>query len=604
MSAFDFSAPPFDLLDSTGREKILRAGDITYFRPGERLTTPDMAPDHLFVIMKGMVAEYDGDTLLTVHGPGDCVGAMALIRGRASPVCEAREETLAYTLPRQLLLDLCRNNLPFERYFTASVSERLLARAEARTTRGMTAFMVAKVGDAYLHPPVFADGRTGLRDAALMMKQSRSTSLLIKNADGRIGILSGSDIRDAVLVNEKPLDTPVEQCASFGTITIRADDFLFNAQVMMTKHGVRRLPVLHDGHIIGVLELIDLLSYMSSHSHLVAIQIERADSVDGLGKAAASFDPLLRGLHGSGVKVRFIAELVSDLSRKLQRRLFQFLADPALEANSCLIVMGSEGRGEQMARTDQDNALVVSDDIDPDGLRPLCQQFTEAMIRFGWPPCPGNIMVSNPDWCKTGSAFRDDLLRWVDQPDENSFLNLAAFLDAQPVAGSPLLLHRLKERLFERVSNSDMFVSHFAKPVLWFDTPGGGLWQALLKESGRKDPVDIKKAGIFPIVHGVRALALQNRIMTTNTFDRIDALRDTGRLDRNLADELVEALQFLMELRLGSSIVQAGTDISGTDTLVEPDTLGKLQYDALRDSFAIVRRFRGHLTTRLHLDAF
>lgn len=604
MSAFDFSMPPFDLLDTPGREKVARAADIAYFQPGERLTSPDTAQDHLFVIMKGIVTEYDGDTLVTVHGPGDCVGAMTLIRGRASPACEAREETLAYTLPRQLLLDLCRSNLPFERYFTASVSERLLARAEARTNRGMAAFMVAKVGDAYLHPPVFTDGATGLRDAALMMKKNHATSLLVKHTDGRIGILSGSDIREAVLIEQKPLDTPVEQCASFGTITVRADDFLFNAQVTMTRHGVRRLPVLHDGHVIGVLELIDLLGYMSSHSHLVAIQIERADSVDTLNKAARSFDPLLRGLHGSGVKVRFIAEMVSDLSRKLQRRLFQFLAEPELGKKSCLIVMGSEGRGEQMARTDQDNALIVEDSIDPDTLEPLCQRFTEAMIRFGWPPCPGNIMVSNPQWRKTCSAFRDSLFQWIDQPSEQSFINLAAFLDAQPVAGSPLLLHSLKEDLFSRVSDSDMFISHFARPVLWFDTPGGGLWHTLLQGGGRSEPLDIKKAGIFPVIHGVRALALQGRIMETNTFDRIDSLRDTGRLDRGLADELVEALQFMMELRLGISIGHKGTDIAGTETLINPGTLGKLQYDALRDSLAIVRRFRNHLVTRLRLDAF
>ncbi len=61
------------------------------------------------------------------------------------------------------------------------------------------------------------------------------------------------------------------------------------------------------------------------------------------------------------MKIRAIAEMVSDLNRSVLRRLFEFLAPPELRANACLVVMGSEGRGEQLARTDQDNALIVAD---------------------------------------------------------------------------------------------------------------------------------------------------------------------------------------------------------------------------------------------------
>ena len=38
------------------------------------------------------------------------------------------------------------------------------------------------------------------------------------------------------------------------------------------------------------------------------------------------------------------------------------MAPEELLDKSCLIVMGSEGRAEQILRTDQDNALIISDD--------------------------------------------------------------------------------------------------------------------------------------------------------------------------------------------------------------------------------------------------
>ena len=45
------------------------------------------------------------------------------------------------------------------------------------------------------------------------------------------------------------------------------------------------------------------------------------------------------------------------------------IAPPELVQNSCLLVMGSEGRGEQLLKTDQDNALLLRDGyVPPDDL--------------------------------------------------------------------------------------------------------------------------------------------------------------------------------------------------------------------------------------------
>ena len=40
-------------------------------------------------------------------------------------------------------------------------------------------------------------------------------------------------------------------------------------------------------------------------------------------------------------------------------KLFRILAPENLINSSCLVVMGSEGRGEQILKTDQDNALII-----------------------------------------------------------------------------------------------------------------------------------------------------------------------------------------------------------------------------------------------------
>ena len=99
-----------------------------------------------------------------------------------------------------------------------------------------------------------------------------------------------------------------------------------------------------------------------------------------------------------------IASLVQELNAALFERAWRLIAPAELVANSCLFVMGSEGRGEQLLRTDQDNGLVVRDGFDAAGIDEACRQFSAALERFGYPECPGHIMVSNPAWRQIGRA--------------------------------------------------------------------------------------------------------------------------------------------------------------------------------------------------------
>ena len=127
----------------------------------------------------------------------------------------------------------------------------------------------------------------------------------------------------------------------------------------MTKHNKRRVAV-HDGErYVGILEDIDLLGFLAGNSQLIAGRIDRATSNDDLADRRARNRGQVRLLRRQGVKVEVIAEIVSDLNRRLFARLFDLVAPAAIRASGCLIVMGSEGRGEQTVRTDQDNGLIL-----------------------------------------------------------------------------------------------------------------------------------------------------------------------------------------------------------------------------------------------------
>ncbi|HET7882014.1 MAG TPA: putative nucleotidyltransferase substrate binding domain-containing protein, partial [Acetobacteraceae bacterium] len=431
--------------------------------------------------------------------------------------------------------------------------------------------------------------------------------LLVRRADDVLGIVTDADLANAALVRALPFDAPIEQVASFPAVTIDHDAFLFRAQLLMTQRGVRHMPVLRDGTAIGVLELIDLVGHMSSRSYLVMAEIERAASIDDLGRAATAIGPLLEALHETGMRIQAIAEMVSDLNRSILRRLFAFLAPPDLLANACLVVMGSEGRGEQLARTDQDNALIVADGaaVDDAALHEVCTRFTETLIGYGYPRCPGNMMVSNPQWAQREAAFRANIDGWLERPSGEGFLNLAALTDAAAVAGDPTVLERVRRHLFASIGNAGGFLSHFARPILQFDTPIGFFHQILLGHGEHTGEIDVKKGGVFPIVHGVRALALERRIEETNSFARIEALAAAGALERDFAEDLAEALQYLMELRLRARLgKERGGAGAAADDFVRAQELSRLQHDGLRDSLLIVKRFKERISRHFRLDAF
>jgi len=215
----------------------------------------------------------------------------------------------------------------------------------------------------------------------------------------RLGIFTNTGLQRAI-VDGRALDAlPVRDLATFDLVTIAPDEPLFDALAVMIKHQVHRLVVADGERIVGLLEQLDLLSFLSNHSYLITVQIVQAQDLDTLKAAAQQVTRLVTLMYRGGTRVSQIGKLVQALNAKLFERAWQLIAPPELVADSCLFVMGSEGRGEQLLKTDQDNGLIVRDNhASADYVAELCARFSAALREFGYPDCPGGIMVSNPAW--------------------------------------------------------------------------------------------------------------------------------------------------------------------------------------------------------------
>ncbi|MDF4598664.1 putative nucleotidyltransferase substrate binding domain-containing protein, partial [Vibrio parahaemolyticus] len=105
-----------------------------------------------------------------------------------------------------------------------------------------------------------------------------------------------------------------------------------------------------------------------------------------------------------------------------------------------------------------------------------------------------------------------------------------------------------------------------------------------------KDGLDIKRGGIFPIVHGIRTLSLEYAIEEKNTFERIEALRKKRILEPETADNLNEALKLFFKIRLHQQL-------SKQETLnnIDIKQLDRTERDLLRHSLHVVKKFKQFL---------
>jgi CBS domain-containing protein len=148
-------------------------------------------------------------------------------------------------------------------------------------------------------------------------------------------------------------------------------------------------------------------------------------------------------------------------------------------------------------------------------------------------------------------------------------------------------------------------VLQFATPVSFF----GGL---RTEKSSGTEFMDIKKGGIFPIVHGVRCYALEKQIAPTNTHWRIKALMDLGVFEKSFGIELGETLNFLNTLRLESMLKQVNLlGVNGgnesdaisavPDNYIDVGNLSHLQQDLLKQSLGVVEGFKKRVTQHFKL---
>ena len=602
-NAFNFSASPFDCLNGQEQSLVKDSVDIAYFKEGETILDVGAAPTHLFILIKGYVRQLENGEEVAVYGPDDCFDGRGLMAGKVSSQFIASEEVISYQLTKATVKELISENATFGALLFADLSKKLNALAERRSQYEINSLSLAQVSQAFLREIHVVDADTNLFEVVKIFSEKRTNNVIVRDGTSKLGIFTITNLQRAIL-SKLPLEsTAVGPLSNYKLITVQAADHLYEALAVMIRHSVHRVIVMNGDQAIGTLEQVDLLSFIANSSSLVVQKIEQAKTLEDLRVPAEQITNLISLLHRNGTKVSMIARLVQELNAKLFERAWSLIANPELLKNSCLFVMGSEGRGEQILKTDQDNGLIVANDfaITPEVVE-ACNRFSAALIGYGYPECPGKIMVNNPSWRMSEADFIHTTRQWLLEPTPDSLMNLAIFLDSHPISGNPTLLENVKQSLFTLATDNQFLMARFASAIESFSSEAGW-WNRILTlgNDNSQDRINLKKAGIFAITHGIRSLALENHIWVNSTAERVQALIQMHKIPQDLGNDVVESLHLLMELRLksGLSELETGKSVSGE---IDVSRLSTLERDLLKDSLNVVKRFKQFLRQHFHLE--
>jgi CBS domain-containing protein len=595
------------------RIRYVEAGDVL-FREGE-----PHAPE-CYLVHKGRVRigrNQDGiDELVDVCDEGDYFGARALLNERPyAASARAEEDTLLYVIPGKPLRWGMAQDDAVSAFFTAGFTSDLPMLGDNRLEqvnqalqrlRGAAApELVARVEPS--RDPVACASDISIQQAAWRMRSRNVGSIVVVDANGcPVGIVTDSDLRSKVVAEGRSGEEPIESIMSQPVVTVSEKVSEAQLMALMMRHGLHHFAVTEDGspasRLVGVLSEHDLSKARGQHPTVILHEIQRAHSGEELRLWRDRTEALLRKYLEAETAMSLVARVVCEINDALIRRsieLAQAEIGPA-PVPWCWLAMGSEGREEQLLRTDQDNAISFrGGESDRAYFLELGTRVVERLVEAGFRRCPGDVMASNPEWNLALDEWKDRFERWISMPDPPATMRANICFDFRPVAGDLELARELKSFVMDAVKADRGFLAFFARNAADSPPPLSFFRNEIVEKSGEhRSTFDIKARAMTPLADAARVLVYDAGIdMFGSTVDRWEQIaRKEPNLER-LSREAAMAYEILMRVR-----AREGLHRGSSGRYVHIRELNKLQRRTLRSTFSVVEDVQLMLRSRYRLD--
>lgn len=628
--------PPFDQLPEEALGELAAKTQILYLEADEAVFEQgDSAKAELFVVKKGLVALSRGLDeqleLLELCDEGDLFGVRALLgSGVYSASARAREESLLYAIPFADFEPLMTAYPQVAMYLAAGfaaelpkVRDQILSATAAARRQLGTGTRLDDSSYRIVEPQrdvVACRPETSIQEAARRMANRRVASILIESEENLpLGIVTDRDLRNKVLSEGRdPVATPVAEIMSSPVVCVQQPQTISALVARVMQLGLHHFCVTEDGTpdspVTGIISEHDVLIAQGGHPTALLHRISKTRDPEQLANLRDRVEQLVEDYLSQEASVGFVCDVVSRINDALVRSALAH-ARSALEEEEqlstdlpfCWLGFGSDGREEQLLRTDLDNGIVYADpppeeqESAHDYFVALGRRAVGVLVAAGFKRCAGDIMASNPEITSSLSRWKQRFSRWIRVPEQKALMYANIFFDLRPLDGDCHLARQLQEHIFAEMEHERGFINFLAHNALLNPPPLSFFRSFLVERSGKHvDAFDIKARAMMPLSDAARVLACDLRLRApTNTIARFEQI---GRVEPSLASLCHEggmAYEILLRCR-----ALAGLRAKNSGRYVDVNNMSKLERQSLRNTFAVIKDLQHSLASRYRTEYF
>lgn len=604
---------PFSEMQAEHIDQFIKSAKESYFEPDEIILDPNHGSiGRLYFVRQGTVIARKGiaQEAGAAHAieTGEFFPVSAAMAGRAvTATYSAQGDCFCLTISRDAMLQLAEQSGPFADFLNQRIlkfleqSRKILQRHYASQVFAEQS-LETPLGALPRKKPLFVYEHTSIQEALKQMHERRVGSILVTDSQkDLVGILTRYDILGRVTMPAVSLNRPIADVMTRGVKALTVMDSAQDAALMMSKYGIRHIPVMDGQEIVNIVSERDLFAAQRLSLKNISSAIRTAGDVTTLVTCAKDIRHFAKNLLGQGVQARQLTALISHLNDLICERLVLIHAEQhRIDLKSfAWLALGSEGRGEQTIATDQDNALVFVS-ADPESERDQYLNFAKevnlALDACGYPLCKGQVMASNPKICLSDAEWLERFSHWIEHGSPEDLLNASIYFDFRVVAGHADLVAPMRDLVTRQAQAIPRFIKLLAENSLRMRVPiswHGGI--DTQKVEG-KECIDLKMQGTAIVVDAARIYSLAKGITATNTRERLLQVGKALDVPEREYEAWVSAFEFLQMLRL--SIQIEGSSTAGNPNMIEYASLNDIDRRILKESIKTIRT----LQQRLELD--
>ena len=607
---------PFDQLPENVLLELSQTIPIKIYSPGSFVFIEgEKSLGSLFLVLSGVVEIITGNGAVRLRSQGEFFGETVILTGERYPAsAKVLAELTCYVLEREVFAKLLQNYQEVAHYFNRVLTDRLcglykeMIQEQPYVSFGLEfERFKQKVYDIMSTPVETCLPHTPINDLARLFTKKKISSMVVTDPNGKmLGLVSERDLISKVLAREgNPSVVVASDIMQQDPPTITANAFFHQALLTMLKSHGKYIVITEQARPIGIITIGDLTRARITSSLTIVKDIELAGNIEELVQAVKLLNNTVATMISEKASASEIGEVVSELYDILTRRLLLLaenlmvtkgLGSPPVDY--CWLTMGSGGREELTPSSDQDSAIIYAD-VSPDEegkiknyFRELAKYVTDGLDRCGLIKCPGNIMPTNPEWCRSLMSWKSTLNEWASTPNPNAVRQFTIFLDFRPVYGQDYLAQTLRDYTLRLFRTTPALLHFLTSDALSHRVPLNLFKHVILeKNKDHKNEVDLKKSACVHIVDCIRIFAMRESIAEINTLARLKKLVQFEAISTDDSEYYEAAFQSLMMFRMRENIRKLDLGFI-PDNYINPNNLSERERSVLRESFLAVDRLQ------------